>query len=258
MHTTLFALPGRPRTRAVPASRPVAAVIEDGPAGPAVTRAAITLARYQAATEIVLVVPVEAGAGFTSDPAVLAARRRRLHSDAEATAARVLPSLEPLDLRWSVQPVEVRPSARGRRRAVDATLRSAARRHASAIVCPEVASPTVGLDADSLERRQWSRPGATAIPVVGVPTRPAAPRAELTPGGRTRLEERAERLRELGGHTALDRDDASRRLDFGRPARQLAEHEALLAEAIDVVPADAGRRPSGWAARCWSRPPTGS
>lgn len=233
--STIVALPLTPRVQRSALPRPVLAVVEDGPAGPAVVRAASNLARA-AAAEVVLVVPVEAGPRLTTDPAVARARHRRLDADASAVAARVIPRLEALGLRWSVQRLDVRPSARGRRHAVDATLRLARRRAVSAVFCPVASCSSSGLEADTLQQRR--RPSQAAIPVVGVATDPELPRPVLTWDGRRRLAERAEDLRrdlgEFGRQVAAGREDGRLRLEFDRVAGQLAELEALLAEAADV------------------------
>jgi hypothetical protein len=91
-----------------------------------------------------LVVPVAAGPLVTSDPAVVRARHRRLEAEAAAAVARVLPRLETLGLSWSMQRLEVCPSARGRRRALDTLLRLAARRQASVV---SLRSPRAPLSA---------------------------------------------------------------------------------------------------------------
>lgn len=167
------------RTRGAAPVRPVLAVVEDGPAGPAVARAAAALAG-PAGAEILLVVPVKASSGLTTDPAVARSRHRRLAAAVAATAARVTPRLA-AGLSWTVQRIDVRPGERGRHRALDAVLRLAARRRAAAIVTP--AGPTgSGLDAAALDRRRYRR-GGSPVPVVPVATDLAAPRPAPTGDG---------------------------------------------------------------------------
>lgn len=94
-------------------------------------RAAAALAQLSAA-EILLLTPVQAGPTLTTDAAAARVRHRRQEAEAAATAAPVTPRLAAAGLSWSVQRLDLCPGGRGRRGALDAVLRLAARRRASA------------------------------------------------------------------------------------------------------------------------------